>query len=148
MTPAARTEVLVLGFEPGAGFEGQLAGALERAESGGAIRIRESLFVGHDPESGEVVALRVDGGAGALASAVADFRLSPSRRAAAGDDLRDVAQALAPGAAVAAVLIEHVWAGALADAIARTGGRVLADETQAAGEPVDVAERAAAALRG
>jgi hypothetical protein len=33
---------------------------------------------------------------------------------------------LEPGAALAAVLVEHVWAGVLEDAVARTGGTALA----------------------
>jgi hypothetical protein len=36
--------------------------------------------------------------------------------------VRELAQSLAPGAAVAAVLVEHVWASAVDDAARRSGG--------------------------
>jgi hypothetical protein len=36
--------------------------------------------------------------------------------------------ALEPGAAMAAVLVEHVWARAVEDAVSRTGGTPLASE--------------------
>ncbi len=36
--------------------------------------------------------------------------------------LRDLGKTLEPGAALAAVLVEHVWARVLEDAVSRTGG--------------------------
>ena len=42
--------------------------------------------------------------------------------------LRDLGTALEPGTALAAVLIEHVWARALEDGVSRVSGRTLASE--------------------
>ena len=66
------------------------------------------------------------------------FRLDPGeRRRASNKALRADAQAgplrrlgetLEPGAAVAAVLVEHVWVRALDDAVSRTGGNPLLSE--------------------
>ena len=44
------------------------------------------------------------------------------------DLLRDLGAALEPGTALAAVLVEHVWARALEDAVSRVSGRPLATE--------------------
>jgi len=40
--PVSTTQLLVYGFGPGAVFEGRLVGALERIESGAALRVRDA----------------------------------------------------------------------------------------------------------
>ena len=50
-------QLLVYRFAPDAGFEGQLVGALERIEAGGAVKIVDALFVASDPDTGELVAI-------------------------------------------------------------------------------------------
>jgi hypothetical protein len=135
-------QLLVFGFGPDARFEGQLGGALGRFETGGTLRILEALFIQRDVESGELVVFDVRGdGAGSLIAPLLDFRLDPGarRRATeralaagtpgiAGETLRELGGALAPGAAIAALLIEHVWAEALEDAVGRTSGASLLSE--------------------
>jgi hypothetical protein len=134
-------QLLVYGFGPDAQFEGQLVGALERIESGGALRVLEAAFVKNDPETEELVAFDLQGGTGGMVSALLSFRLDAAERrkaseSALGDDsagipgeaLRELARELAPGAAMAAVLVEHHWARALEDAMNRTGGEALASE--------------------
>jgi hypothetical protein len=134
-------QLFAFGFEAGAAFEGQLVGALERLESGGALRILDVLFVATDEATGELVAIDLQGGTGGLTAKLLDFRLDPAarRRAAerALDDdasegmakvLRDLGSSLQPGAALAVVLVEHVWSRALEDAVSRVGGRSLASE--------------------
>jgi hypothetical protein len=132
-------QLLAYRFEPGAAFEGQLLGALERIESGGQLRIREVLFVGRDPQTGDLLAVAAHGrGQGSLVAPLLGFRLDPAEREKAttkalraydrGADpnpLRLVGDTLPPGGAVAAVLVEHVWADAIDDAVARTGGAEL-----------------------
>jgi hypothetical protein len=127
------TQLVVHGFGPGASFEGQLVGALERIESGGALRILDALFVARDGETGELVAVELAGGAArGMVSSLLGFRLDTAQRRGTteralagglGETLRELAGALEPGAALAAVLVEHVWARALEDAVSRTGGR-------------------------
>jgi hypothetical protein len=63
------------------------------------------------------------------------FRLDPAERARAteralkderlGETLLQLGAELAPGAAIAAVLVEHTWARALEDAVSQSGGRPL-----------------------
>jgi hypothetical protein len=135
-------QLLVYTFGPDAGFEGQLVGALERLESGGTLRILDTLFVHSDAETGELSAIGArGGGAGRIVAPLLGFRLDPAeRRRATGKLLRDgttgmpgpaveqLGSTLKRGSAIAAVLIEHVWAGALEDAVSRTGGTALAGE--------------------
>jgi hypothetical protein len=131
----APRQLLVYGFGPDADFEGRLLGALERLESGGSLRILDTLFLHRDGATGELSAVGLRGdGAGRIVAPLLDFRLDPAaRRRATGRAFRDaaieqLAGTLQPGSAIAAVLVEHVWAGALEDAVSRTGGTPLASE--------------------
>jgi hypothetical protein len=134
-------QLLVFGFGADAAFEGQFVGALERLESGGALRILDVLFVATDEGSGELFALDLKGGAGGLIAKLLDFRLDPaarrrtSERALGGSANEEMAQLLSgigerlePGTALVAVLVEHVWSRALEDAVSRVGGRALSTD--------------------
>jgi hypothetical protein len=134
-------QLFVYAFGPDARFEGQLGGALGRLETGGALRILEALFIQRDVETEELVVLDLRGdGIGGVIAPLLDFRLDPSARRRAteralaagtygipGDTARELGSSLAPGAAIAALLIEHRWAEALQDAVARTSGVSLLD---------------------
>jgi len=88
-TTPPHTQLLLYGFGPGADFEGQLVGALERIESGGALHVLDALFVGNDAESGEIVAVDLHGerGGGVVAQLVGfpsgSERATPGVRASA-----------------------------------------------------------------
>jgi hypothetical protein len=132
-------QLLAFRFDAAARFEGQLVGALERAESGGTLRIRDVLFIGRDPESGDLVAIAARGKSqGSVVSALLGFRLDPTERGRSteralrtydrGEErnpLRRLGETLQPGDAIAAVLVEHVWAHAVDDAVERMGGDAL-----------------------
>jgi hypothetical protein len=127
-------QLLIYRFGPTAAFEGQLVGALERLESGGAMKIVDLLFVGSDPSTGERFAIDMPrGGAAGIVAPLLGFRLDMTERrrltrrarAAGGEraELIDrLTDLLAPGEAAAALLIDHEWARVLADAVDRTGG--------------------------
>jgi hypothetical protein len=131
-------QLLAYRFGSGSNFEGQLVGALERLESGGAMRVLDALFVGREAESGELVAvsLTADGRAGMIGRLL-DFRLDAGTRASAtrralegpaGEAIGAIGAELEPGTAFAAVLVEHTWALSLGEAIARIGGAEAANE--------------------
>jgi hypothetical protein len=131
----ARRQLLVYGFGPDADFEGRLLGALQRLESGGTLRVLDVLFLHSEADTGELSAIGVrGGGAGRTVVPLLDFRLDPAARRRVtrktfGDSaVERLAGMLRPGSALAAVLVEHVWAGALEDAVSHTGGRQLASE--------------------
>jgi hypothetical protein len=128
-------QLLVHRFAAGATFEGQLVGALQRAESGGAIRVLDGLFVGRDAESGELLAASLGAAASSgMVSSLLGFRLDRSQREAttsrvlagpAADEVRALGALLGPGESVFAVLLDHLWATAIAEAVARTGGEAV-----------------------
>jgi hypothetical protein len=134
---AAPTQLLVFEFGPEAVYEGHLVGALERIETGTALGIQAIVFARREPDSGELVALERRGSAAALATGpLLDFRLDPAARgretaralsSPVGETVRTLGERLAPGFAVAAILVEHRWAQVLADAARRTGGELRAD---------------------
>ena len=145
-------QLLAFRFPGGATLEGQMLGAIERAESGGTLRILDVLFVGSDPGTGELVALAERGrGQGGLVTKITGFRLDAAERRRAtekalrsfedADALRRLAAALPQGGALAAVLVEHVWADAVDDAVTRAGGEPVL------GEFVEESRLAAAAPR-
>ena len=131
-------QLLAFKFGSDSKFEGQLIGALERIESGGTVRVLDGLFVAREPESGELSAIALsDSPPSRMTSRLLGFRLDAEdrRRATqkaldgeAGEAVRSLAATLAPGTAVAAVLLEHAWANALADAVARVGGTEVASD--------------------
>ena len=156
-------QLLVYRFAPDAGFEGQLVGALERIEAGGAVKIVDALFVASDPETGELVAIDLQShGAGGIVAPLLQFRLEPRERHRAteralspdetgvpAETLRQLKETLEPGAAIVAVLLEHEWAHALHDAVVRTDGVPLANEFVDATTLGDLApDLLAAATRG
>jgi hypothetical protein len=148
-------QLLVYEFAADASFEGQLGGALGRIESGGTLRVLEVLFIQRAADSGELVVIDVHGdGAGSLIAPVLDFRLDATarRRAteralAAGasgldpETIQSLGASLERGAAIAALLVEHAWAQALADAAERTSGSLLVNEFVRAHALSDVAPR-------
>jgi hypothetical protein len=150
-------QLLLYGFGADADFEGRLVGALERLESGGALRILDVLFVRRDAESGDIDAVDLHGdGAGGVVAPLLNFRLDEAERRRAterallanAEVVRELGAALEPGAALAAVLVDHVWSAALDDAVARTGGTLLANDFVDAGALGELgAELVAAAVR-
>lgn len=138
-------QLLVYEFGPDAEFEGQLGGAVGRIETGGTLRVLEAMFIQREAETGELVVIDLRGdGAGSLIAPVLDFRLDTGARRRAterarapgtagtpgisGETLRTLGEPLAPGRAIAALLVEHVWAQALAEAVERTRGTPLLSE--------------------
>jgi len=131
-------QLLAFRFGSDSKFEGQLVGALERLESGGAMRVLDGLFVAREPETGEVSAISLgDAAPSRMVSRILGFRLDARERkvateralaGSAGDAVRALAETLTPGTALAAVLVEHAWAAALTDAVERVGGDEVVSE--------------------
>ena len=142
-------QMLVLGFaEPN--FTGKIAAELDRLRQLEFIKIVDALVVNKD-ENGEITALQVsdlsqdeatemgaiagaligfgygteeavDAGAEAGAAAMEDGHLIPEEEA------WYVADAIPNGSAAAIILLEHLWAIPLREAIIGAGGIALADE--------------------
>ena len=134
-------------FEPGAVFEGGLAGAIERMNLAGEAKLLDALFVAHDASSGALAAVDLaSAGADGSFASMLDFRLDADRRRAitertlADHDggvprplVEEIAATLEAGAAIFAVLYTGSAPTALEDAVARCHGRLIADHPVNAG---------------
>jgi len=110
MTAIGPVQFIAAGFGPEAAFEGRVVAELERFEQSGALKVLDILFVRRDADTGE---LETRPGIPGRPTLVAP------------GDVDEVAAALEPGHAAGLVLIEHVWARELEEAIAATGGAIL-----------------------
>ena len=127
------TQVLVVGFaEPQ--FSGEVLEEFSRLEDSGIVRLIDVLLVARD-EAGELDTLELpEGSLHGMGEIAAALFAAPEDAAEATDGREptegswSLADAIAPGTLAAVALVEHVWAGALQEAIARAGGQPL-DET-------------------
>jgi hypothetical protein len=142
MTEIGPVQVLAIGFGPDARFEGRVLEELGHLDGLGTIRVLDLLFVRKDPETGDLLALDVQGeNLGAIAGALLGFDFEPDGdrapvpppQAAQGvfglskEDLEAMAASLPPGQALGVLLIEHVWARDLKRSIRDAGGVPLAE---------------------
>ena len=132
-------------FEPGTVFEGGLVGAFERIQLGRDTKLLDALFVTQDPESGGLAAVDLGGGgaggAGGTFVSMLDFRLDATRRQAITQRtlaehrggvprplIEAIAATLEAGAAIFAVLHSGGAPTVLDEAVARSGGRLIAND--------------------
>lgn len=130
-------QLLAIGFGEGTEFRGEIIDELSRLEETGQIRVLDLAFMHRDPVSGTLIRAGYEGGdddAGERVSALLgepgaeeDGDEAGSGRAfrLAADDMREMAESMAPGTSVGVVIFEHVWARELKGAIERTGGRTF-----------------------
>ena len=140
-------QIMCVGFEPGANFEGRIADELAKLQSDGTIRLLDLLFVARDTDSDELVVLEhQEETMGAVAGALLGMQLDGEQ--AEGErsfgmstaEIQAMGAELPHGGAAGLILIEHVWARDLKRAIRDAGGKPLGDdfltpETVAAMEP-------------
>jgi hypothetical protein len=150
----AYRQLLAYRFGADSKFEGQLIGALERIESGGAMRVRDGLAVARERDTGELIAVAISGGTAGIITKLLGFRLDAVERSAAteralsgeaGEVVQALADTLKPGTAFVAILVEHAWADALGDAVARVGGTEAATELVDATRLIELTPRLLAA---
>jgi Family of unknown function (DUF6325) len=140
-------QLMSVGFEPGANFEGRIADELARLESSGIIRVPDLLFVTRDTDSDELVVVEhQEESMGAVAGALLGIQLddaggdSGHAFGVSADEIEEMGAALPHGGSVGLLLIEHVWARGLKNAIRDAGGipfgnELLTPERIAAVEP-------------
>ena len=140
-------QLMLVGFEPGANFEGRIADELAKLQTAGTIRLLDLLFVARDTDSDELVVLEhqeetMGAVAGALLGLELDGEQVEGERSfgMSTAEIEAIGAALEPGGAAGLMLIEHVWARDLKRAIRDAGGvplgeEFLTPETVAAMEP-------------
>lgn len=116
-------QVLVLGFDEPQ-FSGEALAEARRLEDAGVARLIDALVVKRQ-SSGELDALDVEGlpnGAVTRRLLSGDEGATPTADSPAAWSLAD---AVPEGGVVVVVLLEHLWAQGLVEAIGRAGGRPL-----------------------
>ena len=146
MTEIGPVQLLNIGFEPGANFEGRIAEELARLESDRTIRVLDLLFIGRDTDSNEIVVLEhQEESMGAIVGALLGLQIDGEQEQEhsfgfSEAEIEQMGAGLDPGGAAGLMLIEHVWARDLKRAVRDAGGRMLSQdfltpETVAAAEP-------------
>jgi uncharacterized membrane protein len=132
-------QLLAVGFDPDARFEGRIMNELENLERHETIRILDLLFVGKDAETGDLLALDYQGEElGAIVGALLGFDFEgeqpPDMSGIEGhafglsqSEIHGIATSLKPGSSAGFLLIEHVWARDLKRAIRDAGGFPLGE---------------------
>jgi uncharacterized membrane protein len=152
-------QMLVLGFaEPN--FTGQIAAELDRLRSLDFIRIVDAMVVNKD-DDGDITSVQVSdlspdeatqmgavigaligfgygGEDGALEGALAGEEAMADGHLISDEEAWYVADTIPNGSAAAIILIEHLWAIPLRDAIISAGGIALADRWIHAGDLIEV----------
>jgi hypothetical protein len=156
VTEIGPVQLISVGFEPDANFEGRIVDELAALEKERTIRILDLLFIARDTDSDEIVVIEHQGteSMGGIVGALLGFEfdddveLQPSGGAAPDEhsfgfsqaDIEQMGAGLEPGGSAGLLLIEHVWARRLRKAVRDAGGRLLGEgfltpETIAAVEP-------------
>jgi hypothetical protein len=119
MTSIGPVQFIAVGFPEEATYEGRILAEIESIEASGSLRVLDVLFVRKDPSTGDLQTMDIQ--SDELQALAGTVTLAVSRR-----EIEGVGDELAPGQAAGMILVEHVWARDLADAIESTGGGVLA----------------------
>jgi hypothetical protein len=141
-------QLMSVGFEPGANFEGRIADELARLQSAGIIRVLDLLFVARDTDSDELVVLEhQEESMGEIVGALLGLQIDDGADSSSDHsfgmsaaEIEQMGAELPPGGSAGLMLIEHVWARDLKRAIRDAGGvplgeEFLTPETVAAMEP-------------
>ena len=112
-------QLLAVGFDPDARFEGRIIDELESLERHETIRILDLLFVGKDAETGDLLALDYQGEElGAIVGALLGFDFEGEQPSDLSEveghafglsqkEIRGIAASLHPGDSAGFLLIEH-----------------------------------------
>jgi DNA-binding NarL/FixJ family response regulator len=129
----APLQLIALTFRLEADVESRLLAEVDRITGRGVLRVLDMVLVAKGRD-GTVEALAVgdDEDFGSLLAGIAPFGAENAIRQAAGDGAGSGADALVnsvePGNAVAFLLVEHLWASPLVDAVAAAGGALISDD--------------------
>lgn len=124
--PLGPVQLLVLAFEGGE-FKGAIRHELERLRDADTINVLDAVFVAKEAD-GSMRTLEAGDGGGQLLLRLLDGTDEELDAGAVSEaQLIDAAGSIPPGSASALLLIEHVWALPLREAVAAAGGRTVAE---------------------
>jgi Family of unknown function (DUF6325) len=119
MNSIGPVQFIAVGFPGDATYEGRIIAEIEAIEASGSLRVLDVLFVRKDPSTGELQTMDIQ--SEELRALAGTLTLGVSRR-----EIEGVGDELELGQAAGMILVEHVWARDLSEAIEATGGGVLA----------------------
>jgi DNA-binding NarL/FixJ family response regulator len=157
----APLQMIALTFRLDVDAESRLLAEVDRIEGRGVLRVLDMVFLAKG-QDGTLEGLEVGDGEdfGSLLASVSPFGAGNGSGPAAGNGaagsgvaaVEALADSLEPGSALALLLVEHVWAGPLVDAVSDAGGALISDDflagdvSRAIGAEIAAAEEAAAVI--
>ena len=158
----APLQLIALTFRLGADAESRLLAEVDRIRGRGVLRVLNMVVVAKGRD-GTVEALEAGDGEdfGSLLAGIASFGAENAGRQAAGDGVAGepagsgvdaLVNSVEPGNAVAFLLVEHLWASPLVDAVSAAGGALISDDfltgdiSRAIGAEVAAVEEASAVI--
>jgi len=158
----APLQMLALTFRLDAEAETRLLAEVDRIEGRGVLRVLDLVFVAKG-QDGTVEGLEVgdDEDFGSLLGGVAALGAENGDRPASGNGeaagsgaaaVRALADSLEPGTGAAFLLVEHLWADPLVDAVSDAGGALISDDflagdvSRAVGAEIAAVEEASAVI--
>jgi DNA-binding NarL/FixJ family response regulator len=153
----APLQLIALTFRLGADAESRLLAEVDRIEGRGALRVLDVLLLAKGLD-GTVQGLEVGDNEdfGSLLASIAPSGSQHEGRSAAGNGVASepagsgmagvqaLANSVDPGTAVAFLLVEHLWAGPLVDAVSAAGGALVSDDFLAGDVSLAIAAEVAA----
>jgi DNA-binding NarL/FixJ family response regulator len=161
----APLQMIALTFRLDVDAESRLLAEVDRIEGRGVLRVLDMVFLAKG-QDGTVEGREVGDGEdfGSLLAGISPFSAKNGSRPAAGNGaarepagsgtatVQALADSLEPGSAVALLLVEHVWAGPLVDAVSAAGGVLVSDDfltgdvSRAIGAEIAAVEEASAVI--
>jgi uncharacterized membrane protein len=138
-------QLMSIGFDRDANFEGRVIDELAKLESDRTIRVLDVLFIAKDTDSDDIVVIEHPDAAdlGGIVGALLGLELTGDAAGGADADggeasehhafgfsqneIQQMAAGLGPGESAGILLIEHVWARDLRKAFRGAGGRIIGE---------------------
>ena len=141
MAEIGPVQLISIGFDRDANFEGRIIDELAKLEGERTIRVLDVLFIARDTDSEDTVVLEhpTAENLGGIVSALLGFELEGEAEPPATgggeehafgftqQDIQEMASGLGPGESAGLLLIEHVWARDLRRVFRDAGGRMLGE---------------------
>jgi hypothetical protein len=124
MAELGPVELLFVEF-PGNQFTGEIIPALSELIDQGTIRVIDLVFVAKDGD-GNAVGIELEDLPSESMDAFSALVEELVESLISEEDVEDLAEALEPNSSAAILLFEHTWAIPFRDAIANSGGRLVA----------------------
>jgi DNA-binding NarL/FixJ family response regulator len=153
----APLQLIALTFRLGADAESRLLAEVDRIEGRGVLRVLdvvllakgqdgtvEGLEVGDNEDFGSLLASIAPSGSQKAGRSAADNGTASEPAGPGMAAVQALANSVEPGTAVAFLLVEHLWAGPLVDAVSAAGGALVSDDFLAGDASVAVAAEVAA----